>query len=122
MNTSKKSNIIMDELTNIVNGNANNHIVNGNANNQTNQDKSESKEPVPLTVQDVIDKLTDLVDVNPDIAKYQIAEYNYDDFAVGPAYAVFSVKGIDVIELPEDSEDEFVDNKLTSSNIVLFHT
>lgn len=117
MNTSKKSNIIMDELTN---------IVNGNANDQTNQDKSndesESKEPVPLTVQDVIDKLTDLVDVNPDIAKYQIAEYNYDDFAIGPAYAVFSVKGIDVIELPEDSEDEFVDNKLTSDKIVLFHT
>lgn len=113
MNTNKKAQIIMDELQHIV-GNHTSTTV-------TNQDQSKSKDPMPLTVQDVIDTLTEMVSENPDIAKYQIAEYSYDDFAVGPSNALFAVKGIDVIKLPEDSEDEFVDDELTSDHIVKFN-
>ena len=108
MNTNTKAMIIMDELLDIVNGRA--------------VDQSKSKDPIPLTVQDIINQLIEMVSENPESAKYQIAEYSYDDFAVGPAYAVFSVKSIDVIGLPEDSEDEFVSNKLTTSKIVIFST
>ena len=108
MNTNTKAKIIMDELLDIVNGRA--------------VDQSKSKESGPLTVQDVINQLTEMAHENPESAKYQIAEYSYDDFAVGPAYAVFSVKSIDVIELPEDNEDQFVDDKLTSDKIVIFST
>lgn len=112
MNTNTKAMIIMDELLDIVNGRAVDQ----------NKDQSKSKDPMPLTIQDVINQLTEMVSENPESAKYQIAEYSYDDFAVGPAYAVFSVKSIDVIELPEDSEDQFVDDKLTSDKIVIFST
>ena len=108
MNTNTKAMIIMDELLDIVNGRA--------------VDQSKSKDPIPLTVQDIINQLIEMVSENPESAKYQIAEYSYDDFAVGPAYAVFSVKSIDVIELPEDSEDQFVDDKLTSDKVVIFST
>ena len=119
MNTNTKAMIIMDELLEIVGGRA---VGNHPSTTVTNKDQSKSKDPMPLTIQDVINQLTEMVSENPESAKYQIAEYSYDDFAVGPAYAVFSVKSIDVIELPEDSEDQFVDDKLTSDKIVIFST
>ena len=121
MNTSKKSNIIMNELLDIVGGSAVGGInpVDQTVTN-TNQDELKSKESGPLTVQDVINQLTEMVRENPESAEYQIAEYDYDDFAVGPEYSIFSLKSINVIDLPENSEVEFVDDELISDKIAIF--
>lgn len=122
MNTNTKAKIIMDELLEIVGvGTVDNHP-SVSPLDQTTVTQSKSTDPMPLTIQDIINQLSEMVRKNPESAKYQIAEYSYDDFAVGPAYAVFSVKTIDVIELPEDNEDQFVDDKLTSDKIVIFST
>ena len=125
MNTNNKAQIIMDELLEIVGVSTGNHpsttAIRSDAI-QTNPVQSKSKDPLPLTVQDIINQLSEMVRKNPESAEYQIAEYSYDDFAVGPAYAVFSVKSIDVIKLPEDNEDQFVDDKLTSDKIAIFST
>lgn len=111
MNTNTKAKIIMDELLD---------IVNGRAVDQPDLDQSKSKDPMPLTIQDVINQLTEMVRENPEAAKYQIAEYDYDDFAIGPEYSIFSLKSIDVIDLPENSEDRFVDDELISDKIAMF--
>ena len=122
MNVNTKAKIIMDELLEIVGVSTEANHPSVSPLDQPDLDQSKSKDPLPLTVQDIINQLSEMVHENPESAKYQIAEYSYDDFAVGPAYAVFSVKSIDVIELPVDSEDEFVSNKLTTSKIVIFST
>lgn len=115
MNVNTKAKIIMDELLEIVGNHPSVSPLD-----QTNQDQSKSKESgLPLTVRDVINQLSEMVRENPESAEYQISMYDYDDFVNGPTYAIFSVNGFDVIELPE-SGDRYVDDKLTSDKIVVF--
>lgn len=120
MNVNTKAKIIMDELLEIVGVSTEANHPSVSPLDQPDLDQSKSKESgLPLTVQDIINQLSEMVHKNPESAEYQISMYDYDDFVNGPTYAIFSVNGYDVIELPE-SGDRYVDDKLTSDKIVVF--
>lgn len=79
-----------------------------------------SKDQNVLTVQDTIDKLTEMVKDNPEAADYQLAESIYDDWAIEASLSLFPLRRFSASKIPESNEDLYVSEELTSDGVLIF--
>jgi hypothetical protein len=72
-----------------------------------------------LTARDLLDFLINESESDPDFLDYQVAKYDYDDFAVGFTGFTFGCKRISVCDLPVEEDMDGVDDALVTKKILM---
>ena len=72
-----------------------------------------------LTARDLLDFLINEAEADPEFLDYQVAKYDYDDFAVGFTGFTFGCNRITVSDLPVEKDMDGVDNTLFTKKILM---
>ena len=72
-----------------------------------------------LTARDLLDFLINESEADPEFLDYQVAKYDYDDFAVGFTGFTFGCNRITVCDLPVEEDMDGVSDALVTKKILM---